>query len=448
MSKVSIGASGYVVARRFDKNKNLVQELRFSNHVLDVGMDYLIEKHMTTIGAGILAYDFRYLFLGTGTTEPSHTDTGLESRSGTLDGQMADDIYPVQEDESFETGRVVDAENQFFQTSRRYNFKYGMGVAEGVWTELGLAGDTSYTNPMTRALFRDETGAPTSLTILSDEYLEVDYTVVFRSGVDGPKPGQFTIGDQTIDYKIYGFPGSPAAPSGWNANFDYSPPQWAGLWAYQFPFGKVRAFQTVYTAPLYDETTYNSEIGTGLIGPDLDSPDYTRTYDPATRTVSHQFTIGPTSADESIAALASGANATGYPEYDDAGLYVIHFDTPFIKKADYRVTFNVDVQFVIQIDPIAGLSLDASTATSLDFSWDKYLDTAGAHDASEYHVKLRSAGVVAQESTIDSPAGDPDAAISFTGLDPDTEYLLEVSAVTTAGRSTVREYLYATTEAA
>ena len=74
-------------------------------------------------------------------------------------------------------------------------FRFGQGVAAGNLTEVGIRSDAGPNSALfSRALIVDSGGNPTTLTILSDEYLDVTYELRFYPEMN----------DQTYDLTLYG----------------------------------------------------------------------------------------------------------------------------------------------------------------------------------------------------------------------------------------------------
>lgn len=158
--------SGHYVLQKKNKYGDVTFETEFDNIVLDVGWDNFKARIASSSNDDKNAQP-KYLYLGSGSTEPQVTDTGLESVSATLPGKLrSSDTYSRQ----YFSGGVG-------WTSVTQTFNYGSGEAEGVWTELGLAYQSTYTEPYNRSLIRDQAGVPISITVLSDEYLTVYVTL-------------------------------------------------------------------------------------------------------------------------------------------------------------------------------------------------------------------------------------------------------------------------------
>lgn len=404
--QMGLAASGHVRVVKHKASGEITQELEFDNAVLDAGMramhDYLMTDVYVGHNKGPINW-FRHLFLGTGTTEPTRADVGLEARDPLLAAKYS--AYG-RDDTRFYGSSVPDVsyqdnDNYVYWTQIEYRFDYGEGEAEGVWTELGLCWDTSYNNPTTRALFRDENGNPISLTILSDEFLTVYYTIRLYDTLGEPKQGSFDLNGAPVNFTLR------ALGNGWTAPIN----QWmysadTGIWGPKYPFVNMRA--------------------------NVGETAYTRSYDVATNTATFTLMFDPSTSDYSISYLyLSGSdNSTSY------ALYRIDLETPITKRADYRVTLTIDLSFTILGNPIVGVTLDSATANSLTFGWDAY------PDATQYQLKLRQAGTEIATQTVTPPT----VTATFSGLTASTEYHLAIYAETT-GADSAREVVAGSTTA-
>lgn len=165
-AKIGMNPTGHITIQKHRKGEEPHWQSDFKNIVLDAGWENL--KYFLSIEKYGIAKQF-YLFLGTGTTAPTPQDPGLESLSSTLGGKY-------NNNDAIEYG----GESGGRSPTVRLKFEYAEGEAEGVWTELGLAFDEQYSRPYNRSLIKDEDGNPTSLTILSDEFLTVYVTLTMH----------------------------------------------------------------------------------------------------------------------------------------------------------------------------------------------------------------------------------------------------------------------------
>lgn len=167
--KSEISPSGFFKIEKFKADGSKNYETEFKNTVLNVGWDHLLNRVLSSIN-GSSDIEPRYLYLGTGTSEPTPSDLGLQNVSTTVPGKIRTG------GPSFSASRF-DEENQKRISSVTMEFNYGEGEAEGIWTEIGTAFDSNYVEPFNRSLIKDENGNPRSITILSDESLRVTVTL-------------------------------------------------------------------------------------------------------------------------------------------------------------------------------------------------------------------------------------------------------------------------------
>ncbi len=125
----------------------------FDNIITDVGLDLYASPSASL--------SLRYCVVGTGTSTPLVTDTSLENQIA--QSELASSTVPAS---IVEVGPPLRAYN-----TTTYNF--GLGDVVGNITEVGVttAGGTLYS----RALFKDGVGNPTSITVLADEQLRIQY---------------------------------------------------------------------------------------------------------------------------------------------------------------------------------------------------------------------------------------------------------------------------------
>jgi len=127
------------------------------NLITNTGMDALASQAGSLTGWG------RFLAVGTGNTPPANTDTALVAQVAVNDGASS-------------TGQNNSWDGLDMVSTRIFTF--ATGVAAGTLAELGLRNSSS--DPLlTRALFTDSEGAPTTVTVLSDEQLVVMYRLVW-----------------------------------------------------------------------------------------------------------------------------------------------------------------------------------------------------------------------------------------------------------------------------
>ena len=151
----------------------------FPNLITNGGLDRLGSISFTNSSS--------YCQVGTGNTTPAFTDTQLASYLA----------YVVH-------GAFADSRNLITLYQQRIiTFSFGEGVAAGNLTEIGVGWATSG-SLFSRALILDGDGNPTTITVLSDEYLTVLYSYRIY-GILADSTGSVTFtGDLggTYGYKI------------------------------------------------------------------------------------------------------------------------------------------------------------------------------------------------------------------------------------------------------
>jgi len=163
----------------------------FPNLITDIGMDKL-------------ATDFHYMNycqVGSGNTVPSVSDIGLVSKVATNSNILS-------------TTHTVSGTSPYYNRTIRI-FQFNAGVAEGNLSEVGI-GWGADSNLFSRALILDIGGSPTTITVLSDEYLQVTYefrhypletdatgTMVFTGDIGGTYDYILRCADITTDYNTY-----------------------------------------------------------------------------------------------------------------------------------------------------------------------------------------------------------------------------------------------------
>lgn len=123
---------------------------------------------ITNNGKNLFANQFAYVAfcqVGTGNTVPSVNDTALANRVAGTSGN----------DGSGSLGYTFGAQGSapYFGWGRRV-YRFGVGAAAGNLAEVGV-GPQNIGNLFSRALIVDGVGAPTVITVLSDEILDVVY---------------------------------------------------------------------------------------------------------------------------------------------------------------------------------------------------------------------------------------------------------------------------------
>jgi hypothetical protein len=198
---IPVGFSGHITVQKWSVKRKTFYEASFDNVVLEVGLEEIRNRFPNNDPATgqIVTASMRptHMYLGTSGIEPSINDPGLLAVSTSLGGKAVTST-------TF-TGSFARLPGQFWSGIRRQH-DWGEGEAAGTWLELGLAwGASSYTLPFNRALFRDENGVPTPLTVLSDEFLRIFIELRAHFPHQNPlQSGSFLLnGDTTINWNAF-----------------------------------------------------------------------------------------------------------------------------------------------------------------------------------------------------------------------------------------------------
>lgn len=131
----------------------------FSNIVLNGGWESLLSRMLDADGSMVP----KWLYFGTGDSEPSADDPGLEQR-----------ITAGKNHTSIVYGGLTDVSKLIAYSEALVRFDYAPGELSGYrWAELGLAYDNEYAEPYNRALVLDENRIPVPLVVLPDQEVTV-----------------------------------------------------------------------------------------------------------------------------------------------------------------------------------------------------------------------------------------------------------------------------------
>lgn len=118
----------------------------------------ILNQGLNRIGTGTF---FNACQVGTGSTPPANTDTALVALiAGTTTIQAST------------TGTAASAPYYGYALK---TYRFAQGAAAGNLTEVGIGWATTGATLFSRALIKDGGGSPTTITVLSDEFLDVSY---------------------------------------------------------------------------------------------------------------------------------------------------------------------------------------------------------------------------------------------------------------------------------
>ena len=176
---IKFGLAGrYKITRRTPELDVIEESPWFNNIITNQGLDY--------IGESSFLY---YCRVGSGAATPLATDTALQS--------------PVAV-----TFSVVDTTFTYSNTSPYWSaaiktWRFAVGDAAGNLSEVGIFYDSDPNSCGSRALILDEFGDPTTVTVLSNEILDVTYearTYMLEDDITGSA----TIGEDEYDWTLRG----------------------------------------------------------------------------------------------------------------------------------------------------------------------------------------------------------------------------------------------------
>jgi len=149
---------------------------------------------------------------GSGTGVPLGTDSTIT--------QVGNRFQKVVGADALET---VTAASNVLTCTTAYISAVGLGVGGGTLSEIGLFSASTGGILSSRALIKDVTGTPTSITIASNEYVKVLYKI--QVTVDqADKTGSFVYLSNTYNYT--------ARPMAWNTGLSLAPKDTTNFWVW------------------------------------------------------------------------------------------------------------------------------------------------------------------------------------------------------------------------
>lgn len=189
---VSLGFAGHFTMTVSGGKRGTKVLAEFDNMILDSGLNYLAGGSRNAVS---------YCTVGTGTTAVAASQTALVNaiaNTGTVQRAFLGGTY-VAGPPAYKTDYIT--------------FRFATGVAAGNLTEVGV-GWNSTGSLFSRALILDGGGAPTTITVLSDETLDVTYTL--RCYAPSDVTGIVNLGGVNYNYTIRGAQMSSGGTGTWN----------------------------------------------------------------------------------------------------------------------------------------------------------------------------------------------------------------------------------------
>lgn len=205
MIKLQTGMVGRFKLEKYkaDRDGNPIAETKevaadwFDNLILDQGLNGL--------GTRSIQDSTSWIHVGSGSSEPAPGDSGLGNQISSTSNTQA------------QTNSNQSSEEPYY-LFRRVTRRFSAGSAAGNLSEVGAGWGSGANQLFSRALILDAEGAPTSITVLSDEVLDVTYEIrVYPDITD-------STGVVEIDGVVYDYIARAAninqasGPAGWEFN--------------------------------------------------------------------------------------------------------------------------------------------------------------------------------------------------------------------------------------
>jgi hypothetical protein len=152
--KMRVEVSGHYKLEIRKANGDVRQTLEFDNLITDIGLNRM----------GDFNDWFKYCQVGSGSTAPTVGDTALVSwvaSSNTVYGVVVQSAQPSPP----------------YYCATIKTLRFAAGTATGNLSEVGMGWTSASGNLFSRALILDGLGDPTTITVLSDETLDVTYEI-------------------------------------------------------------------------------------------------------------------------------------------------------------------------------------------------------------------------------------------------------------------------------
>lgn len=205
-ARISGGLKGWLEWRLINRQGREVAGGEGPNLILDQGLDQIATTAVVTeVGSSSTSAPFthfpliRYAAVGTSSSAPAASDTGLGSELARTQTTFADDEF-------------TRPSAGVYRITRHIEFDYSIG--NGVLAEWGFSSSASVgSNLFNRALFTDSGGSPDAITKTDQEKLRLTYTLEIALSPVTLTAGSFSItgvGTVNGEYTLVG----GAAPSG------------------------------------------------------------------------------------------------------------------------------------------------------------------------------------------------------------------------------------------
>ena len=281
----------------------------FLNLVTDAGLAHLSGSDPANM--------FGYLSVGSGNSTPTVSDTQLQARIASTNG-----LTPTQP--SF----VKQLTTEPFYFAARRSFRFQEGVAAGIVAEVCLGKNSNGTGIFNRALIRDNSGNISTITVLSDEILDV--LVEIRLYVDSSVSGSFPLKDKVgSTIRTVNYTGKPY--SVWSNDVDL---HWRYLnFDYLINPPPVQVFSTAMSAG------YTTPPTGGAVGAPYNTGSSITRQNPTSTSAKYLIKFGVLDANASHKTICLGFNSL-LTTYAFVG-YQFEFDTPVVKTNQDTLTYTI-----------------------------------------------------------------------------------------------------------
>lgn len=317
-NKVSLSGHFQIYKRHYlEKENQLIAE--FDNLLLDSGLN----------GFGTSTGErFNYCQVGTGNSTPAVGQVALDTQVGAI----------VHSGGAFVTSHGVDDITGDYWASTTFTYPGTLGQIVGNISEIGVSIVNNNSQPLTsRALILDNSGNPTTITLLATEYLTIIYTIKVYPYLSD------TIGSFLINGETYEFISRP---------FKVNTSFWA-IQGTNYLGGGIGASNYL----LFANATINEITSTGLSGVSMSLASMTPSYGYATldpyvnNSLKNSTTLLIAQNYGNHANGISGFNITGegyplyYPGTTSCAAFQVLLDHPIPKNADRTLAISNEMSW-------------------------------------------------------------------------------------------------------
>ena len=304
--RLNVGVSAYISWQvcKVGTNKVVREAGPYKNLITDSGLD-------GWSSGGSISTMVERCAVGGGSSAPEVGDTSLNNEVAWTSNRTR-------------IGSGVQTDVMPYYGWTRYRYEFSSGAAQGNLSELGFRQGTS--NLLSRQLFRDEFGQPTTVTVLSDEFLRITYEI--RKYLPDPVDNvQDPVTISGSDYEVTTRPASVSGTSnGWARNM-VSP---VGASPVMLPSESGLAGITTTL------TTFTGDASGGTSFGSYTSGSFSQTI---------QGVWNPGDQTGQIGRVVFGRIASGIDESSRTCQWQTGFNPPIQKSADDRLTLQFYVEW-------------------------------------------------------------------------------------------------------